>query len=151
MQVLLHVLLSTGLLALAQAASAAELITADEALRSQNAEPYSSMQGTAQDPLAPVISFADLGAPDKPLRNPLTVEIFFKTQPGTGLDFSSFKALYGTFKIDITERLLKEATKTMAGLRLANVEVPPGRHKILLRINDSQGRMAEKELAFKVE
>ena len=151
MQVRLNVLLATGLLAVAQAACGAELITADEALRSQNSEVFMSVQSTAPDPLAPVISFADSGAPDKPLKSPFTMEIFFKTQPGTALDFSSFKAFYGTFKIDITERLLKGATKTMAGLKLANVEVPIGRHKILLRINDSQGRTAEKELAFEVE
>ena len=86
--------------------------------------------------------------------------IFFFFNEFVELFFILFKFLlllsnesfsFSTFKNDITDRLLKEATKTLAGLKLANVEVPAGRHKILLHINDSQGRTAEKELAFRVE
>jgi hypothetical protein len=67
------------------------------------------------------------------------------------LNFATFKAFYGAFRIDITERLLKEASKTMTGLRLVNLQIPSGRHKILLRVSDTKGRTAEKEIAFKVE
>lgn len=151
MRLTMQLLLATGLLAAGQLGYAVQLVTPEEALASQSAPPVVLMQGAASDPLAPVITVSDLGALDKPLKNPFSMEILFKSQAGSGLDFASFKALYGTFKIDITERLLKEATKTLAGLKVANVEVPAGRHKILLRINDSQGRTAEKELSFKVE
>ena len=47
--------------------------------------------------------------------------------------------------------LLKEAAKTLSGLKLSNLEVPSGKHKIVLRISDSQGRTAEKEIIIKVE
>lgn len=151
MRLKLLFLLAAVLLPLGQLCYAAQLITPEEALASQTEPELLLMQSAAPDPLAPVITLADLSALDKPLKNPFSMEIFFKSQAGVGLDLSSFKALYGTFKIDITERLLKEATKTIAGLKVANVEVPSGRHTILLRINDSQGRMAEKELSFKVE
>ena len=151
MRLKLHLLLAAVLLPLGQLCYAAQLITPEEALASQTEPELLLMQSAAPDPLAPVITLADLSALDKPLKDPFSMEIFFKSQAGAGLDFASFKAFYGTFKIDITDRLLKEATKTLAGLKLANVEVPAGRHKILLRINDSQGRTAEKELAFRVE
>ena len=66
-------------------------------------------------------------------------------------DFNSFKALYGMLKLDITDRLLKEATKTPTGIKLANVDVPSGRHKLLISIKDSQGNFSTKEIIFKVE
>ena len=74
-----------------------------------------------------------------------------QAQRDAELNFASFKAFYGAFKIDITQRLLKESSKTLTGLKIANVQIPSGRHKILLRVSDTKGRTAEKEIAFKVE
>jgi len=88
---------------------------------------------------------------DKVVRNPFKMEVIFKPQEGAALDFKSFQALYGSLKMDITDRLLKEAVKTPNGLRLANVNVPSGKHRILLRIKDSQNRLAEKEIQFRVD
>ncbi len=46
---------------------------------------------------------------------------------------------------------LKEAVKTSSGLRLANVKIPSGRHKLYISIKDKLGHSAAKEIAFKVE
>ena len=135
----------------AMSASAIDLITPDEARRSQQAPPVVEAQSSAPDPMAPVIAVVDPQTVDKALKNPFRMEIDFKTQAGSRLDFSSFKAYYGAFKVDITERLLKEATRTASGLRLSNVNVPSGSHKIILRIKDEHSRMGERELYFKVE
>ncbi len=132
-------------------ARAVDLVTPDEAHRSQQAPPVVEAQSSAPDPLAPLIAVVDPQAIGKALKNPFRMEIDFKTSDGARLDFSTFKAYYGAFKIDITERLLKEATKTSSGLRLSNVNVPSGSHKIILRIKDDQSRMGERELYFKVE
>jgi hypothetical protein len=131
--------------------NAIDLITPDEARRSQQAPPVVEAQSTAPDPMAPLIAVVEPQAVDKALKNPFRMEIDFKTQTGARLDFSSFKAYYGAFKIDITERLLKEAIRTASGLRLSNVNVPSGSHKIILRIKDEYNRMGERELYFKVE
>ncbi len=139
------------LLCCAMSASAIDLVTPDEARRSQQAPPVVEAQSSAPDPMAPLIAVVDPQGIDKALKNPFRMEIDFKTQSGARLDFSSFKAYYGAFKIDITERLLKEATRTSSGLRLSNVNVPSGSHKIILRIKDDQSRMGERELYFKVE
>ena len=139
------------LLCCAISASAVDLVTPDEANRSQQAPPVVEAQSSAPDPLAPLIAVVDPQAIGKALKNPFRMEIDFKTSDGARLDFSTFKAYYGAFKIDITERLLKEATKTSSGLRLSNVNVPSGSHKIILRIKDDQSRMGERELYFKVE
>ena len=135
----------------AVSASAIDLITPDEARRSQQAPPVVEAQSSAADPMAPLIAVVDPQVIDKALKNPFKMEIDFKTQAGARLDFSSFKAYYGAFKVDITERLLKAATRTSSGLRLNEVNVPSGSHKIVLRIKDDQSRMGERELYFKVE
>lgn len=132
-------------------AHAVDLITPEEARRSQQAPPVVEAQSSAADPLAPLIAVVDPQVIDKALKNPFRMEIDFKTQAGARLDFSSFKAYYGAFKVDITDRLLKAATRTSSGLRLNDVTVPSGSHKIVLRIKDDQSRMGERELYFKVE
>jgi hypothetical protein len=139
------------MLCCAMSASAIDLVTPDEARRSQQAPPVVEAQSSAPDSMAPLIAVVDPQTVEKALKNPFRMEIDFKTQAGARLDFSTFKAYYGAFKVDITDRLLKEATRTASGLRLSNVKVPSGSHKIILRIKDDQSRMGERELYFKVE
>lgn len=139
------------MLCCAMSASAIELVTPEEARRSQQAPPVVEAHSSAPDAMAPMIAVVEPQTIDKALKNPFRMEIDFKTQTGARLDFSSFRAYYGAFKVDITDRLLKEATRTSSGLRLSNVNVPSGSHKIVLRIKDDQSRMGERELYFKVE
>ena len=131
-------------------AHAIELVTPEEALSSQRAAMLEA-DLTAPDPLAPTIQLIDPEGLDKPLKNPVRMEVLFKPQQGALLDFTTFKAYYGTFKIDITQRLLKEAVKTPSSIRLANVDVPSGRHKLLISIKDNLGHTSVKEITFKVE
>jgi hypothetical protein len=135
----------------ASGCSAVQLVTNEEMLKSQKAVPVAEANATPLDPLAPQITLVDPDSADKAIKNPFKMEVLFKPQDGASVDFKSFQALYGGLKLDITERLLKEAVKTPTGLRLANVTVPSGKHRILLRIRDSQNRLAEKEIQFKVE
>jgi hypothetical protein len=137
--------------ALSVNAVAVELVTVEEARRSQRAPAVVEAQSAAPDPMAPLIAVVEPQAIDKALKNPFRMEIDFKSSTGARLDFSSFKAYYGAFKVDITDRLLKAATRTASGLRLSDVNIPSGSHKIVLRIKDEQSRMGERELYFKVE
>ena len=139
------------LLACAQQVAAVQLVTTEEMLKSQKAAPVVEANATPPDPLAPQITLVDPDYADKAIKNPFKMEVLFKPQDGAAVDFKSFQALYGGLKLDITDRLLKEAVKTPTGLRLANVTVPSGKHRILLRIKDSQNRLAEKEIQFKVD
>ncbi len=132
-------------------ALAIQLVTKEEMLKSQKAAPVVEANATQIDPLGPQITLVDPDSADKAIKNPFKMEVLFKPQDGASVDFKSFQALYGGLKLDITDRLLKEAIKTPTGLRLANVTVPSGKHRILLRIKDSQNRIAEKEIQFKVE
>ncbi len=134
-----------------QSSYAFELVTKAEANASKLASAMQEAEFSPVDPRGPAIQVIDPQSLDVPLTNPFKMEVLFKPQQGASLDFTSFKALYGFLKLDITDRLLKEATKTPTGIRLANVDVPSGRHKLLLSIKDSQGRFSTKEIIFKVE
>jgi hypothetical protein len=146
-------LVAAALISVLLPARALQLVTKEEMIRSQKAPPVVEAAAAPADPLAPQILLIDPEAngTDKVVRNPFKMEVMFKPQEGAALDFKSFQALYGSLKMDITDRLLKEAVKTPNGLRLANVTVPSGKHRILLRIKDSQNRMAEKEIQFRVD
>jgi hypothetical protein len=127
-----------------------ELVTPEEVSQSQDALMLEA-ELSEPDPLGPMIQLLDPLSLDLPFKNPFKMEVIFKPQNGSEVDFSTFKAFYGTFKLDITDRLLKEAVKTSSGLRLANVKIPSGRHKLYISIKDNLGHSAAKELAFKVE
>ena len=134
-----------------QSIHAFELVTKAEVNASKLASSMQEVEFSQVDPKGPAIRVIDPPSLDVPLKNPFKMEVLFNPQQGATLDFNSFKALYGVLKLDITDRLLKEATKTPTGIRLANVDVPSGRHKLLLSIKDSQGHLSAKEIIFKVE
>lgn len=128
-----------------------ELLTIDEIRASREASSLQEVSTSQFDPMAPQITIIDPDSIDKAIKNPFAMEVVFKSHDGTPVDFKSFQALYGSLKLDITSRLMKEAIKTSSGIKLANVNVPSGTHRIVLRIKDSQNRLAEKEILFKVE
>ncbi len=144
-------ILLVGLLTMAASSYAVQLVTPAEVAASRNAPPVQEASSDPADPMAPQITIIDPDSIDKAIKNPFTMEVLFKSKDGNPVDFKSFQALYGSLKLDITSRLMKEAVKTSAGIKLSNVNVPSGTHRILLRIKDSQNRLAEKELFFKVE
>ena len=144
-------ILLVGLLTMAASSYAVQLVTPMEAAASRNAPPVQEASSDPADPMAPQITIVDPDAIDKVVKNPFAMEVLFKSKDGNPVDFKSFQALYGSLKLDITSRLMKEAVKTSTGIKLSNVNVPSGTHRILLRIKDSQNRLAEKELFFKVE
>jgi hypothetical protein len=151
MKVMTRSILLMGLLTMAASSYALQLVTSAEVAASRNALPVQEASSDPADPMAPQITIVDPDAIDKVIKNPFAMEVLFKSKDGNPVDFKSFQALYGSLKLDITSRLMKEAVKTSTGIKLSNVNVPSGTHRILLRIKDSQNRLAEKELFFKVE
>jgi hypothetical protein len=144
-------LITTALAMACRHADALQLVSEAEARQSQASPQLASTESRPADPQAPEIALVDPQDTGKPLHNPFNMEVLFKSRSAAGLDFSSFRAYYGAFKIDVTDRLLKEAARTPTGIRLTNVNVPSGPHRILLQIRDSMNRVAEKELYFRVE
>ncbi len=88
---------------------------------------------------------------DLKVKAPLTIAVQFKSQPDSAIDPSTFKVMYGAFKIDITSRLTKFITVSKDGFELANAKVPSGKHRLTLQVQDDKQRLAERELRIDVE
>ena len=85
-----------------------------------------------------------------PVPSPVSIELSFKTDDAA-VDISSFRALYGGLRLNITDRIMAKARVTPTGLRIENAEIPAGNHRLFLSISDSKGRRSDRELRFKVK
>jgi hypothetical protein len=100
-------------------------------------------------PGAPQIA---LIAPDvsRPVGAPTPVEVrFFGTAPAE-VRPETFRVLYGSFRIDITQRLLGVAKVTKEGINVSEAVLPTGRHQLLLSIKDSLDRETIQVFSFVV-
>jgi hypothetical protein len=98
---------------------------------------------------APII---DLVSPMLPgeVSSPTRIELrFISTNPST-IKPETFKALYGTFGIDITARILGVAQVTAMGIQVNEARLPKGRHRIQLLLEDSEGRVGSRWMEFQV-
>ena len=84
------------------------------------------------------------------VRNPTTIEIRFSPSPGGSIDMRTFNATYGWLGINITRRLLDHAVTTTNSLVAANVDLPPGEHRVTLSIADSTGRRTSRTFNLSV-
>lgn len=94
--------------------------------------------------LQPVISGASL-------QNPIRIELQFSSASDADIDPGSFRAYYGFLRIDLTERILQNVRVAKSGLKIENAEIPPGSHRLFLRIADSKERATETEVRFVVK
>lgn len=104
----------------------------------------------AINPDAPEIEVITPNDINHSLTSPLPIHLVFKPAEGAVVKPETFRALYGMLKIDITERIAKKAKVTPEGMSVENAEIPPGSHKLTLRVTDDQGRRGETELKFTV-
>ena len=102
-------------------------------------------------PRAPKIQVLQPEISGAPLQNPSRIELQFSSASDADIDPASFRAYYGFLRVDITERIVKSVHVTKAGLKIADAEIPPGNHRLFLRIADSKERVTETEVRFAVE
>jgi hypothetical protein len=88
---------------------------------------------------------------DMKVKAPFAIEVQFKAQPDTPIDPATFKALYGAFKVDITNRITQYVKVTQEGFTLDNAKIPVGKHRLTLQVFDEKQRIAERELRVEVE
>lgn len=124
------------------------LVTAEEAnaLRAGLGDP---LLGTRQAG-APKIEVLRPQLGDATLPSPIRIELAFVPAQGAEIVPASFRAFYGAFKLDITERLLREVGVTAQGLTVERAAIPPGLHRLALRVADSHGRVGTREVRFSV-
>ena len=81
---------------------------------------------------------------------PFPIIVQFKAQADAPIDPTTFKVMYGTFKFDITGRVTKLVKVTKDGFSIEAAEIPPGRHRLILHVQDEKMRVAERELRLEV-
>ena len=92
----------------------------------------------------------ELLSPDvkKPISVPTKIEVKFSGNPPAEPKPETFKALYGAFKIDITQRLLGVAKVTKEGIQVTDASLPSGKHQLLLSLTDTLGRESQQVISF---
>jgi len=125
------------------------LVTEAEAQASMNAGGLPTPRSAAQ-PGAPRI---ELVSPDikKAIAVPTKIEVRFMGNAPAEPKPETFKALYGAFKIDITQRLLGVAKVTKDGISVSDAALPSGKHQLLLTLTDTLGREAQHVVSFTVQ
>lgn len=90
-------------------------------------------------------------AADLRVKAPFTINVLFKPQADAAIDPSSFKVLYGALRLDITNRITKFVKVTPTGFSLDNAQIPVGKHRLTMQVQDDKQRVAERELRVEVE
>ena len=125
------------------------LVSVDEMNASNNAKPTFTAKTVAPKD-APLI---ELSAPklSAPVSSPTPIELKFQPTPPSAVKPETFKVLYGSFEIDITKRILNVAKVTESGVFVQEANLPKGKHKLLMVIEDTAGRKGSKAMDFQVQ
>ena len=75
----------------------------------------------------------------------------FVGQADAPIDPATFQVFYGALKIDITGRITRFVKVTKDGFSLENAQIPAGKHRLTLQVQDEKQRLAERELRLEVE
>jgi hypothetical protein len=140
-------LLTSGLAATALAGQF--LVSVDEMNASNNAKPPFTAKSVAPKD-APLI---ELSAPklSAPVSSPTPIELKFQPTPPSAVKPETFKVLYGSFEIDITKRILSVAKVTESGVSVQEANLPKGKHKLLMVVEDTAGRRGNRSIDFEIK
>lgn len=144
---------AAGLLALAFGAIAQPLwlLTEEEVAREAALAPGAITPRALPSPDAPTIEVRSPVIGSQPLRNPIRIELGFTPAADAEIAPATFRVHYGALRLDLTERIVARVAVGKTGLQVDNVVVPPGTHRLLLRIADTKARVGETELRFTVQ
>ncbi len=125
------------------------LVSVDEMNTSNNEKPPFTAKSVAPKD-APLI---ELSAPklSAPVSSPTHIELKFQPTPPSSVKPETFKVLYGSFEIDITKRILNLAKVTDTGVSVQEANLPKGKHKLLMVVEDTAGRRGNRSIDFEVK
>lgn len=108
---------------------------------------------TARSIPGPSDPMIDIRSPSlkEPVKAPVSIDLRFLASGSAKINLESLKILYGTFKLDITDRVRKEAKILSDGIQIASANLPSGSHKLLIQVANTEGKQAEREVRFTVE
>ena len=128
------------------------LVTPAEAIEFKGEDGFNEQPALRPRAVVPLI---DILKPepvsDLKVKAPFAIAVQFKSQADAAIDPTTFKVMYGAFKIDITSRITKFVKVTQEGFSLENAQIPVGRHRLTLQVQDEKQRVAERELRVEVE
>ena len=129
--------------------SAQLLVSIEEMNASNNATPPFKAKSIAPKD-APII---ELSAPklSTSVSSPTAIELKFQPTPPSAVKPETFKVLYGSFEIDITKRILNVAKVTESGVFVQEANLPKGKHKLLMVVEDTAGRRGNRSIDFEVK
>jgi len=128
------------------------LVTPAEAREFKGEESFYEQPALRPRALMPQIDILKPDAvADMKVKAPFPISVLFKGQSDAPIDPSTFKVLYGTFKIDITSRITKFVKVTKEGFALESAQIPAGKHRMTMQVMDEKQRVAERELRVEVE
>jgi hypothetical protein len=90
-------------------------------------------------------------APQEKAKPPFVLAVRFRPAGGTRIVPSTLKVLYGAGRLDITDRVVRAARVSADGFTLDQAQLPPGRHQLLVQVQDDRQRTLEGELRLEVE
>ncbi len=124
------------------------LVSAEEMYQSNDAAPK-IIAKSAPPKDAPLI---EVEAPtlNAAISSPTPIKLRFQATAPSSVKPDSFKLLYGSWGIDITNRISGKSKVTEDGIEVAKAELPRGHHKLTISIEDTSGRVGYKVLAFEV-
>lgn len=128
------------------------LVHPDEVVKFEGEAGYMAPPGLRARAVMPLIDILQPEpVPDGKLKAPFAIAVAFRPQNDAPIDVSSFKVLYGGLKFDITSRLSQYTQINADGFKLDKANIPKGKHRLTLQIQDAKQRMAERELRIEVE
>ena len=125
------------------------LVSVDEMNASKNAKPpFKGKFVTPKD--APLI---ELSAPklSSPVSSSTVIEVNFQPTAPSTVKPESFRVLYGSFEIDITKRILSLTKITETGVFVQEANLPKGKHKLLMVVEDTSSRKGNRVIEFVVQ
>lgn len=128
------------------------LVTPAEALEYKGEEGFNERPALRMRSVMPVIDILQpQPGPELKVKAPFAITAQFTGQVDAPIDPSTFKVLYGAMKFDITGKITKFSTVTKEGFTMENAQIPVGKHRLILQVQDEKRRIAERELRLEVE
>lgn len=128
------------------------LVTSSEAVQFKGEQAFDEPPALRARAMVPLIDILKpTPVTDFKVKAPFSISVQFKNLSDAAIDPSTFKVMYGTFKVDITNRITKFVKVTKEGFTLDNAQIPAGKHRLILQVQDDKQRMAERELKVEVE
>jgi len=126
------------------------MLVSDEEVRISNINKSTIQAKAVSVPDAPSIEVLSpqLGSN---INSPTQIEVKFNPKNPANIKPDTFKALYGSFKVDITKRLLNVANITPQGINVTEANLPKGSHKIIMSVEDTEGRVGSKTVEFEIK